>query len=187
MPSTLDTRRGLMPHIDEACRVHTHDVVQHTPATQRGPALPSRHPQIYRQTRTFLERTGSLGGGLKDPSSRVCVSPEVCRGPVRDWRIRIVGGGCIGRLAVHCWDSHLHCSPMAFVRWVGHGIGRSCARRVLVHAGVRWFDGWQGCTVLTEWLGLRFLPVTTHVGGHASVVSALRSTCPFRNFPHTKD
>ena len=42
MPSTLDTRRGLMPHIDEACRVHTHDVVQHTPATQRGPALPSR-------------------------------------------------------------------------------------------------------------------------------------------------
>jgi hypothetical protein len=62
MPSTLGTRRGLMPHIDEACRVHTHDVVQHTPATQRGPALPSRHPQIYRQTRTFLERTGSLGG-----------------------------------------------------------------------------------------------------------------------------
>ena len=39
----LDTRRGLMPHIDEACRVHTHDVVQHTPATQRG------HPQIDRQ------------------------------------------------------------------------------------------------------------------------------------------
>ena len=34
----LDTRRGLMPHIDEACRLHTHDVVQHTPATQRGPA-----------------------------------------------------------------------------------------------------------------------------------------------------
>ena len=63
LPSTLGTRRGLMPHNDEACRVHTHDVVQHTPATQRGPALPSRHPQIYRQTRTFLERTGSLGGG----------------------------------------------------------------------------------------------------------------------------
>jgi hypothetical protein len=36
MPSTLNTRRGLMPHINEACRVHTHDVVQHTPATQRG-------------------------------------------------------------------------------------------------------------------------------------------------------
>ena len=69
MPSTLGTRRGLMPHIDEACRVHTHDVVQHTPATQRGPALPSRHPQIYRQTRTFLERTGSLQSQVQFPGT----------------------------------------------------------------------------------------------------------------------
>jgi hypothetical protein len=35
---------GLMPHIDEACTVRTHDVVQHTTVTQRGPGCPFPPP-----------------------------------------------------------------------------------------------------------------------------------------------
>jgi hypothetical protein len=131
MPSTLGTRRGLMPHNDEACRVHTHDVVQHTPATQRGPALPSHHPQIYRQTRTFLARTGSLGAFF------VMVGSLVRPPPVMQWR------ACTTR------NAHVP-RPRTDSEAVGGVVRRRCAGRNSREL-TGWLRTWRTRPVTCTW------------------------------------